>query len=105
MLGGQGFGMVGKPFQWDAVKTREYCNACEYAVTLVPKNTQFAPPQNNSIDEEAFRHQERMRNWTPPDVNRDPMDDNQCGQDECNLDMHIDERIKFERLMNGDFSP
>merc|ERR1719420_1212632 len=54
MLGGQGFGMVGKPFQWDAVKTREYCNACEYAVTLVPKNTQFAPPQNNSIDEAAF---------------------------------------------------
>merc|ERR550537_1366482 len=105
MLQGQGLPASGNACMWDAGKTMEYCMSCEYAVTLVPYGTLFSPPQNNSIDEEAFRHQERMRNWTPPDVNRDPMDENQCGQDECNLDMHMDERIKFERLMNGDFSP
>jgi len=61
LLQGQGLDQLGKPLMWESWRIVEYCEACEYAVTLVPMGTVFTPPQTNEMDHEAFRAQELMR--------------------------------------------
>merc|ERR1719482_268375 len=61
LLQGQGLDQLGKPLMWESAKIVEYCEACQYAVTLVPVGTIFTPPQKNEMDNDAFRALELMR--------------------------------------------
>jgi hypothetical protein len=102
LLQGQGLNDLGKSLMWDAAKTTEYCNSCEYAVTHVPVGTMFTPPRNNSIDEDAFRvRRELMRQAESMGMFGDerPAVDGMLG-----LDTYQRERAMFERIFN-DFSP
>jgi len=95
LLQGQGLDQLGKPLMWESAKIVEYCEACQYAVTLVPVGTIFTPPQKNEMDNDAFRALELMRQGVdfmqmPAQQKRD---DHALG-----LHMYKAEREKLERL-------
>jgi len=97
LLQGQGLDQLGKPLMWESWRIVEYCEACEYAVTLVPMGTVFTPPQTNEMDHEAFRAQELMRqeaeSLSGADSMRTPNDDHALG-----LHLYKAERENLERL-------
>jgi hypothetical protein len=99
LLQGQGLSDLGKALMWDAAKATEYCNCCEYAVTLVPMGTIFTPPRNNSIDEDAFRVRRELMNLAEFGETGEQRGDQMLG-----LHTYQREREVFERLFNG-FSP
>lgn len=101
LLQGQGLNELGRASMWDATKTVEYCNSCEYAVTHVPVGTMFTPPRNNSIDEEAFRVRRDLIRQSESSHFGDgqPVDSGMLG-----LDMYQSEREMLERLFGG-YSP
>jgi len=82
LLQGQGLDQLGKPLMWESATIVEYCEACEYAVTLVPVGTVFTPPQTNEMGEDLMQ--------TPAKQKRD---DHALG-----LHMYKAERENLERL-------
>jgi len=82
LLQGQGLDQLGKPLMWESWRIVEYCEACEYAVTLVPMGTVFTPPQTNEMGEDLMQ--------TPAKQKRD---DHALG-----LHMYKAERENLERL-------
>jgi len=82
LLQGQGLDQLGKPLMWESATIVEYCEACEYAVTLVPVGTVFTPPQTNEMVADSVQ--------TPAKQKRD---DHALG-----LHMYKAERENLERL-------
>jgi hypothetical protein len=101
LLQGQGLNDLGKALMWDAEKTMEYCNSCEYAVTHVPVGTIFTPPRNNSIDEDAFRVRRELMKFVESEGN---FGEAQVMERMLGLDTYQSEREMFERLFKG-FAP
>jgi hypothetical protein len=63
LLQGQGLDQLGKPLMWEAAKIVEYCEACEYAVTLVPVGTVFTPPQTNEMGADSMQMPAKQKRY------------------------------------------
>jgi hypothetical protein len=82
LLQGQGLDQLGKPLMWESAKIVEYCEACEYAVTLVPVGTVFTPPQTNEMGADSMQMPAKQKR-----------DDHALG-----LHLYKEERENLERL-------